>query len=157
MNELAKILNLADNASNDQITAAVKSLLSDKKQLEDKVATFEAEKATALKAEAISLVDGMIKEGRLSAESRETWLKLYDVDSEGTKRVLSGIPTRKPVTEQIEAAQAQGASATELSDLQSKTWDELDKQGLLITLRDKYPDVYKTKYKARFGAEATNV
>lgn len=153
MNELAKILNLADNASNDQITAAVKLLLADKKSLADKVAGYETEKAAATKAEGISLVDGMIKEGRLSAESRESWLKLYDANPEGAKKALSGVSTRKPVTEQIDAARNQAASVTELADLQSKTWDDLDKNGLLITLRDKYPDVYKEKYKGRFGVE----
>jgi len=153
MNELIRLLNLADGASNDVIAAAVKKVLSDNKDLSDKVAAFEAEKNTAIKAEGISLVDAAIKDGRISAESRENWLKLYDADQEGTKKALSGITQKASVTTQIAAAQAEGASATELGDFQKKSWDEHDKLGTLITLKDKYPDVYKEKYKAKFGVE----
>ncbi|MDL2254970.1 phage protease [Parabacteroides sp. OttesenSCG-928-K15] len=151
MNELAKLLNLADNASNDDITAAVKLLLKDKKELADKLALKEAAEKEALKAEGVILVDDAIKAGRISAESKESWLKLYDADPEGTKKALGGIPTRRSVTEQINSAAV--TNQTELSDLQKKTWDELDRAGQLITLRDNYPDLYKEKFKAKFGNE----
>lgn len=153
MNELIRLLNLADNASNDQITAAVKLLLADKKNLSDKVAAFEREKKTAQQAEGIALVDAAVADGRISAVSRESWLKLYNNDPEGTKTALAGIPVRQTVTEQIATAQANNASAAELADLQKKSWNELDKEGHLVTLRDKYPEVYKEKYKTRFGVE----
>jgi len=34
-----------------------------------------------------------------------------------------------------------------------KTWDELDKAGLLVALKAEDPELYKEKYKERFGVE----
>lgn len=52
---------------------------------------------------------------------------------------------------QIDAAK--GQQQTELADLASKTWDELDRAGRLVELKDKAPELYREKFKARFGTE----
>ena len=40
-----------------------------------------------------------------------------------------------------------------MADLEGKSWDELDKAGKLLDLKDSYPDVYAKKFKERFGVE----
>jgi hypothetical protein len=57
------------------------------------------------------------------------------------------------VTAQLETAK--GANAAELADLTAKTWDELHKSEKLTLLKDKYPDLYKEKFRARFGVDPT--
>ena len=45
-----------------------------------------------------------------------------------------------------------GAGVT-LGDWKEKSWDELDKAGKLVELKDAAPDLYKSKFKERFGIE----
>lgn len=65
--------------------------------------------------------------------------------------MLAAIPHRQSVVSQIDAAK--GQQQTELADLASKTWDELDRAGRLVELKDKAPELYREKFKARFGTE----
>lgn len=154
MNEvLNKMLNLADSASENERQVAVKALLDSNVMLSDKLAQTEArltglekEKKEGLAAQAVSLTDAAIKDGRINADAREHFIKLFDTDFESAKSILEGLPKRPAVARLLE----EGAR-TELSDMQKATWDELDKQGKLVQLRDKYPDEYKIKYEEKFG------
>lgn len=153
---LITLLNLNDGASTDVQYDAVALLLSDKQKAEDRASTAE----TALedlkktidegrKAEAITLVDAAIKDGRLNAEGKAGYLKLFDADFDSAKASLSSIPARMTVRERIN--EGGHGSDLELSDLQKMSWDELDKKGKLILLKDKYNEVYVEKFEARFG------
>lgn len=154
--ELLTLLGLADNATNEQLHDTVKEIVDAKKQLEadkkelaDKLAEIEKEKTEARKAEAVSLVDEAVKDGRLNAEGKSDFLKLFDTDFETAKKMLTNIPKRPSVKKEIEKQESQNSG--ELADLNAKSWDELDKGGKLATLKDKYPDVYAEKFKAKFG------
>lgn len=159
MKVIAGILNLADTATETDVAAAVRLVLSDRDRLKTENSTLqgridelnEAEKA-AKTAEAIALVDAAIKEGKLEAKAKESYLKLLDSDFDNAKATLEAIPKRQSIAMQIDAAQ--GQSATELSNLKKLTWDELDKAGKLVTLRDKYTDLYDEKFEARFGVKS---
>ena len=64
--------------------------------------------------------------------------------------MLAAIPPRASVTGQINSGKSSGVT---LGDWKDKSWDELDKAGKLVELKDTAPDVYKTKFKERFGIE----
>lgn len=158
MKILAGIMNMADTATETDIANAMKLVLSDRDRLKEENAALQtridelnqAEKQ-ARTAEAIALVDAAIREGKLEAKAKESYLKLFDTDFENAKATIGAIPKRQSIAGQIEAAH--GQSSTELSDLQKLTWEELDKAGKLVTLRDKYPDLYAEKFEARFGVK----
>lgn len=160
--ELLTALNLSDSANDAAVLAAVVALKDDNRTLGEtntalkaKLDALELADKTAKSAEAVTLVDAAIASGKINDNAEKTvrkkWLELFDKDYEGTKLQLSSIPDRQPVAEQIDAAKKQ--NATELADLSAKNWDELDKSGKLIVLKDTYPEVYKEKYKAEFGVE----
>lgn len=160
--ELLTALNLSDSANDAAVLAAVVALKDSNRTLGEtntalkaKLDALELADKTAKYAEAVTLVDAAIASGKINDNAEKTvrkkWLELFDKDHEGTKLQLSSIPDRQPVAEQIDAAKKQ--NATELADLSAKNWDELDKSGKLIVLKDNYPDVYKEKYKAKFGVE----
>jgi hypothetical protein len=156
--KIAKILNLADNSSEDDVSAAVQIALSDNDRLKAENLTLTSridemnQAAQALKKEeAVALVDAAIKDGRIDAKVKENYLKLFDLDHDSAKATIEAIPARKSVAAQIAASGNQDNA--ELADLQKKSWDELDKSGKLVTLKDKYPDLYKEKFKARYGVE----
>ena len=98
----------------------------------------------------ISLTDAAIKDGRYDAKGRENLLNLFDKDFEGTKAMLAAIPCRANVAGQINTDKGSGVT---LGDWKDKSWDELDKAGKLVELKDAAPDLYKSKFKERFGIE----
>lgn len=158
MKILAGILNLADTATENDVAAAIRLALSDRDRLktentalQGRIDELNQAQKQARTAEAIALVDAAIREGKLEAKAKESYLKLFDTDFENAKATLEAIPKRQSIAGQIEAAH--GQSATELADLQKLKWEELDRAGKLVTLRDKYPDLYEQKFEARFGVK----
>lgn len=96
-------------------------------------------------------MDAAIADGRIHAAGKEAYLKLFDADFENTRATLDAIPRRQSVTGRIREGERQ--QATELSDLAGKSWNELDKAGRLVELKDKAPELYREKFKAEFGTE----
>ncbi len=66
--------------------------------------------------------------------------------------MLAAIPCRANVAGQINTDKGSGVT---LGDWKDKSWDELDKAGKLVELKDAAPDLYKSKFKEkkRFGIE----
>lgn len=162
MSVLTQILRLSDGASEQEVEAAVRNLASDNERLraENKTLSDErdkqmAERKAAEKAEAIALVDAAVRDGRINADGKETYLQFFDKDFEAAKKALAAIPARGRVTAAIQGGA--GASTTELSELSGKSWDELDKANKLTLLRDSYPDLYAQKFEERFGCKPSNM
>jgi len=158
MNELNQILNLADAATQAEQTAAIRSIIADRDRLKgenvtltDRIDTLNQAEKEKKSAEAIALIDAAVKDGRLDAKGKETFIKLFDADFESAKSSLGAIPVRRSVVGQIETGKE--GTAIELADLQKKSWEELDKAGKLVVLKDKYPDLYEQKFEARFGCK----
>ena len=153
--ELLKLLNLSDGAGESDVLTAVKALNQEKIELADKLREIEEKEKAHQSTEAIRLVDAGITSGKINNDSegntRKKWLELFDADFAGTKNLLASIPERKSVKEQIDMS-SQG-NDTELADMKKQGWDELDKSGKLVKLKDTYPDVYKEMYKEKFGVD----
>ena len=151
-----QILKLADSASQEEQLNALRLIVADRERLQTENVTLSGRidelNTTAKEArrvEAVALVDAAIKEGRLNASAKESALKLFDVDFEMAKGTLAAIPGRVSLTSQME--QGANSSAGELAELQKMDWDLIDRSGKLMLLKDKYPDLYKEKYKSKFG------
>ena len=157
MSVLTGLLNLQDSASQDEITAAVQGIIRDRDRIKAENATLTAaidtqnrRLAEERKAEAAGLTAAAIKDGRLDAKGREGMLALFDRDFDNAKALLDAIPRRQPV-----APGAGHSPAAQLGDLKDKSWEELDRAGKLLELKDQAPEIYKEKFKKRFGVEPT--
>ena len=157
-NTLKEILKLQDSAQDAEVIGAVKQLIEnhdrlirENQELKEAAARAETERREARHAEAVRLVDAAIADGRIHAAGKEAYLKLFDADFENTRATLDAIPRRQSVTGRIREGERQ--LATELSDLASKSWNELDKAGRLVELKDKAPELYREKFKAEFGTD----
>lgn len=159
-----QMLNLSDDASDQVIEAAVLKLQGDKeaavqkaqqaeKELNDlKLADTQA-KRSAFEQE----LDAAFKDGRLTEKPegdkltpvRENMLNLFDANPEGTRKMLNSIA--KPVG--IDKMELGDRDSKQLKELEAMTWDEMDKGGKVLLCRDSYPELYKEKFKARFGTE----
>ncbi|MDY6122091.1 MAG: hypothetical protein SPI72_03320 [Porphyromonas sp.] len=156
--KINQLLNLADNATQTDIENAIVELSSERDQLKqrnqelsDTIARHNAERKEAQKAEAIALVDTAISDGRIDAKSKDVYLKLFDADHQSAKLVLGSIAVRKSIAEQIE--NSRNTEGANLKDLESKSWDELDRSDKLTELKDNSPEVYAKKFKERFGID----
>jgi len=158
MKSLLVMLGLADGASEGDAVNALRGIISNGDRLKAENLTLTARidaltkaETDKRKADAVSLVDAAVKDGRIDAKAKDSYLKLFDADFDSTKAALESIPKRVSVVGRIEAAA--GGTATELGDLQKMSWDQLDKAEKLTLLKDQYSDVYAEKFEARFGCK----
>lgn len=155
-NEIFTLLDLPVNSTDEQLHDAVKTLVSknkemsaENKRLKDMIDARERADAEAHNIEAIRLVDLAVKDGRLNAEGKETFLKFFASDFDSAQKALSNIPKRASVKDMLDAQAQEGNK--ELADILGKTWDELDKEGKLVVLKEKYSDLYEEKFEKKFG------
>jgi len=152
MKQVALKLGLSDGATEAEVLSAVTSLTdkhagevaalkADKAAAEAELKLLKDEQAAAQKAEAAELVEGAVKEGKITAELKDTYLKLFETDFDNTKRILGGTPARRSLSDRAATA----GSGTEYA---SMSWDDLDRKGLLAELKEKHPDLYEVKYKS---------
>jgi hypothetical protein len=158
MKSLLVMLGLADTASEGDAVSSLRGVIANSDRLKAENATLTSRIDTLAKAEnekkkneAVSLVDAAVRDGRVDAKAKDSYLKLFDADFDSAKAALESIPKRQPVAGRIESAKERVVS--ELGDLQKMGWEELDKAEKLTVLKDQYPDVYREKFKARFGCD----
>lgn len=153
--EVRKALNLSDGAGIQDVLSGISTLKEANKQLSDEVTALKAEKAEAEKqaletkrANFTQLFDKAVKNGAFQESQRESMTMLFDKDPDHTITVLSDLPERKSVSSMIKESADQKKSKT--ANLSDMSWDELDRTGKLVELRDNYPDVYQAKFNEKF-------
>jgi hypothetical protein len=148
--EILELLNLDDGADGAAVLAAINVLLSDKKKLTEELDALKLADVQKRKEKFEAALNAAIKDGRVDAAARDSYLKLFEQDPEQTANLLDKLPKPKTsVTVEIEKGRQQ--KDVKLSDLTGKSWDELDKSGKLVELRDLSIEDYKEKFKEKFG------
>lgn len=150
------LLKLTDKANDEEISAEVQKLQDSEAKLKSendtltlKLKSLEDKQANENKAEAIALVDAAVKEGRLDAAGKESFLKLFESDHATAKVTLAAIPKRTSIKEEIKDEK----NLSDAEKLSKLSWEELDKQGKLETLKAANLDSFKAKFKEKFGAD----
>ena len=162
-----ELLNLSDKATDVEIDARVELLLSDKrkaesdlleekkksakvqKELEDLQLADKTEKRDAFAKE----VDAAIKGGRIDEKAdgsvKSSYLNLFDKDTEAARTALGALPKPKSLSEM----NLGDKETKECKELEAMDYGAMDKAGKALLCRDKYPDLFKEKYRAKFGKE----
>lgn len=143
--ELLTLLNLSDTAPLADVLQAVQQLQNDNRELAAELQALRDRETAALRDEAVQLTDSAIQAGQLAASAKESTLKLFDLNHEAAKAMITGLPKRRSIAEQINNADSKEDSILSMS------WAELDKANKLTELYDKHPEVYRTKYKEHYG------
>lgn len=156
MGQLTQILKLTDQATESDIVSRVNELIANSDRLQKENETLSAivkenkeKQKQQEQTEAVALIDAAIKDGRIDAKAREQYISLFDKDFSIGKNILAGIAPRQSVTERIQS----GAAQKSVVALKDKSWEELDREGKLMELKDNNPELYKEKFKACFGKE----
>lgn len=157
MKKTLMLVSLPENSTDEQLAEKVQELMNqktkaeaDKAEAERKYKELSDKLASEKKAEATSLIDAALKDGRLSADVKPQWEKFFDTDHEAAKATLSSIQKRQKVSEELGDAEK-----TELSKLEKMSWDELDKANKLALVKEKYYDLYEEKFEAKYGKKPT--
>jgi ATP-dependent protease ClpP protease subunit len=147
MKQVLMKLNLSAEAQETEAVAAIANMEQRLQAAEAKLQTYRDAEATARKNEAKQLIATAQTEQRIEASAAAAWETAFEKDFDTAKAMLAGIPKRATAQQVIEGAQDIAA------DLAKMSWDELDKANKLPELKAKSPDLFKEKYKAKFGTE----
>ena len=107
----------------------------------DFVLPFKLSKEDAVAAEAVSFADALVKAGKISADARDAAVETFKANPENARKIFGSVPER---TKLSSLAGTQGGDAGKYA---AKSWDELDRAGLLAELKANHPDLYEKKYK----------
>lgn len=152
MELITKELGLSAQASESEITLAVKSLKDTHAQelkniekratdAEASLKTFQDSQKSKETTEALSLVNQAIEDGKISSELKEDYLSMFTSDFERTKKIVTGLQGRTRLSDMAGKGNANQSGKYNLS------WDELDQSGLLEELKANDPNLYALKYK----------
>ena len=162
MSKIHDVLKLAHEASDDAVVEEIQLLQKEKNEADKKLSDAQAKvidlqgklkakedaEALAKKAEAETLTHEAIKDGRLNADAKDSTLQLFAQNHEAAKAMLAGIPKRSKVSDKL----ADTADNSEFAKLEKLTYSEMDRQGLIKTLK-RHPELYKQKFKEQFGKD----
>lgn len=119
----------------------IATLKSEREKARADLKEYEDKAKEARQKEAADLVDAAVKDGRIDAAKKDTFLKLFEADHEGAKTALESIPARVGLKERT-ATNGEGSDS-----LRGMSWDDIDKAGRLKELKEKYPELYEQKFK----------
>lgn len=140
LSEIVKLLDLPENASQEQVVEAIKAL---KKRAEE--AETKEQEATEAKAEA--LVQAAIESRKIPADKKKAYLKLARADYESAKAALNAMrPVLKP-TQLLK-------NETNTNTLQRNKWSfddwsKKDPKGLL-KMKSEDPERYETLFEMEY-------
>ena len=160
MSYLTQMLKLSDSASDQAVREAVQDLItlrdnlqaenatlkSEKQTLQERVTAFETKEKEANKQKAIALVDAAVKDGRIDAKGRDSWLEDFAVDFAKAEVRLSSISVRQSVSSQVQAGGKAGGNV-QLADM---TFKEILEKDMLKELK-KDRDLYREKFREAYG------
>ena len=141
--------------SEADILAKVKSLSNEAAKVEGlqaRIDQLEAENKAAKDSAKEAFLNQAVADGRISKDQKEKYSKLMDADEETARALINELPKAKTASIS-DFIHSRGAAAGEAKDLAQMTWEEIDRAERLGELKDKYPELYKAKYKEAFGVE----
>lgn len=134
---IVEMLGIAQEATLEELEQAVRAQKQHIDKLENQIECLQ-------KAKVEELIDRAVAEHRISSDERETYMRLASKDFDAVQRIISRQPKVEPIVSQL---REEGSEAK----YNGKSWDELDRAGLLASLRAENPERYKQLYKEKFN------
>jgi ATP-dependent protease ClpP protease subunit len=150
-NLFALALGLPESDDEGKVLAHVQGIVAQNTTLTAQLKA-EQEKATQLgirlaaleKAKITNMIDAAVAAKKIGADEKDTYTALAEKDFAGVEKILNKLPGVAPVAG---ALHARGVAAK----YEGKSWDELDKAGLLASLKSEDPERYAQFYSEKFG------
>ncbi|MEJ5316777.1 hypothetical protein [Tenuifilum osseticum] len=148
MKEIAKLLNLSDEADERTMADRVQELLKRNAELEQQVNQYAERERQQRKERSAKLIDEAIRTGRINADARQAWEMMFDTSYEVAEQAILALPKRQSVRDTLTKDASSRADR-----YASMTWDELDRKGKLRELKADYPELYAQKFEEKFGRQ----
>lgn len=123
------------------------NLAQDLAAKDNEIADLKAQLAEQKKKEIDSFLSAAVKEGKITEESKSEYALLAADNFDTVKKVIDG-KKAEPEDKKVSLAAMVGKQA---SKYDGKTWDELDRAGMLAALRAEVPEKYAELYKQKFN------
>ena len=123
------------------------NLAQDLAAKDNEIAALKAQLAEQKKKEIDSFLSAAVKEGKITEESKSEYALLAADNFDTVKKVIDG-KKAEPEDKRVSLAAMVGKQA---SKYDGKTWDELDRAGMLAALRAEVPEKYAELYKQKFN------
>ena len=136
--------NNMDKVTVTELAAQVTDLSAQLATRDTRIADLEAKLRESEKQGIKRLVDGAIAEKKIGADERETYTALAEKDYASVEKILSKMRGVQPVSGQLNT---QGIA----SKFAGKSWDELDRAGLLVALKAEAPELYTELFNVKFA------
>lgn len=133
-------LGLSDEPTQEECNEAVQRIVAERNELSARLEKLHAQEGERLITEALA-------SGKITEEAKESFAKLYALDETLCRTLLEALPaTPKPrsLSEKLTATQKL------VEDKYAASWDELDRKGLLASLKAVDPDRFEEKFRERF-------
>ena len=114
---------------------------------DNEIAALKAQLAEQKEKEIDSFLSAAVKEGKITEESKSGYALLAADNFDTVKNVIDG-KKAEPEDKKVSLAAMVGKQA---SKYDGKTWDELDRAGMLAALRAEVPEKYAELYKQKFN------
>jgi len=136
-----ELITLTETQKGELIT-----LKEQKEAAEIKLAETEVASKTAT---IVALVDKAVEDRKITADQKETMVKLAQGDFDSTKSYLDGLKANPTVASQIKT----GGNEHMADALMKLSYDELDKSGKLEKLKEDNIEGFKLKFKEKWNKE----
>ncbi|WP_102981434.1 Clp protease ClpP [Chryseobacterium scophthalmum] len=134
---IIELLGLEENASNDSILDAIKTLLSDQN--------------TATESEAKALTAKAIKSGQIKAEQEKYIIGMFKKDFAGTKSFLESSTRKNPHDISGRIAKVVSNSSNEKTEKPKSEWDLTDYRKNAPKELEQDPELYQRLIKAKYN------
>lgn len=104
------------------------------------------------KKEVESFLDKAESDGKITKEQRPAMERLMNSDRKATEELINSMRPTPPAKRAVDFISHEDGKG----GFENKTWDQLDKCGLLAVLKNSDPGLFAAKYKERFGVDYNN-
>ncbi|MBR6287604.1 MAG: ATP-dependent Clp protease proteolytic subunit [Bacteroidaceae bacterium] len=153
LDDIKTVPSFADVADENAAIAKIKELEKQAGRvagLEDQCKALQKTVDNLKKQKTESFINQAIADGKITEAQKDSYMKLMAADEASTMAVINGMKTpAKPVKRAKDFIDETGAD----TGLAQKSWDELDKAGQLMTLKNQNKEAFCAKFKEKFGTD----
>ena len=143
---IALALGLAETATEQEVL----TLAAQNKNAATELANLKLQAETTQKNEAITMVDQAISDKSISADMKDSFLKLFAADHESAKTIVAALP--KPQNLVTFATQSTITPVTTTAE-DAKKYEEMDRAGTILKLAKSDFNEFSRLYEAFYGSK----
>ncbi len=146
--EQAGKLQLRAGYTPDEANLAISNLIAKAEKVDELTNQINTMNATILAEKVTRILNKAVEDKKITVEMKAQFAEDYSTNPDGLEKLIGSFPSYVPLSQKLNA----GASER-IDQLKNKSWDELDKEGLLTELKNLDIEAFKAKYLSKFNQE----